>query len=124
MKTKEELAALKAEVEALDRKLGQLTAEELEQVTGGIDPLVYPGSGRKALDQVMGQLDVGKKEFGLELGQNYSTTVTGYSQGGSMAMASSRDARPLDDRDVFKDTVDRPAFEDFFGGSALLDPKG
>ena len=35
-KTKEELNALKEEVEALNRKLHELTEEELEQVTGGL----------------------------------------------------------------------------------------
>lgn len=34
MKTKEELNALKEEVESLNRKLAKLTEEELEQVTG------------------------------------------------------------------------------------------
>ena len=42
MKTKEELDALKEEVEALNRKLAELTAEELEQVTGGC-PVGLPG---------------------------------------------------------------------------------
>ena len=36
MKTKEELNALKKEVEALNKKLAELTEEELEQVTGGV----------------------------------------------------------------------------------------
>ena len=35
MKTKEELAALKEEVEALNRKLAELTDDELAQVAGG-----------------------------------------------------------------------------------------
>ena len=35
MKTKEELNALKEEVETLNRKLHELTDEELEQVSGG-----------------------------------------------------------------------------------------
>ena len=35
MKTKEELNALKEEVETLNKKLAELTEEELEQVTGG-----------------------------------------------------------------------------------------
>ena len=37
MKTKEELNALKNEVEALNDKLSTLTEEELTQVTGGVD---------------------------------------------------------------------------------------
>ena len=35
MKTKEELNALKKEVESLNRKLRELTEEELAQVVGG-----------------------------------------------------------------------------------------
>ena len=35
MKTKEELNALKEEVEILNKKLHELTEDELEQVTGG-----------------------------------------------------------------------------------------
>ena len=35
MKTKEELNALKNEVKALNKKLAELTEEELEQVAGG-----------------------------------------------------------------------------------------
>ena len=37
MKTKEELNALKEEVETLNKKLAELTEEELAQVTGGSD---------------------------------------------------------------------------------------
>ena len=36
MKTKEELTALKAEVETLNMKLRELSEEELRQVTGGM----------------------------------------------------------------------------------------
>ena len=35
MKTKEELNEIKEEIEKLDKKLQELTEEELEQVTGG-----------------------------------------------------------------------------------------
>ena len=35
MKTKEELNALKEEVETVNKKLAELTAEELAQVSGG-----------------------------------------------------------------------------------------
>ena len=35
MKTKEELAAIKEEVEALNKKLAELTDDELAQVVGG-----------------------------------------------------------------------------------------
>ena len=37
MKSKEELNALKEEVETVSRKLAELTDEELTQVTGGVD---------------------------------------------------------------------------------------
>lgn len=36
MKAKEELSALKEEVEALNKKLAELTEEELAVVTGGV----------------------------------------------------------------------------------------
>ncbi len=36
MKTKEELNALKEEVETLNKKLAELTDEELAQVSGGV----------------------------------------------------------------------------------------
>ena len=38
MKTKEELKTLKEEVETLNKKLAELTEEELAIVTGGIEP--------------------------------------------------------------------------------------
>ena len=41
MKTKEELNALKEEVETLNKKLCELTEEELEQVLGGFEPGSY-----------------------------------------------------------------------------------
>ena len=47
MKTKEELNALKEEVEALNRKLAELTEEELSQVSGGeMDFLIVTGGGK------------------------------------------------------------------------------
>ena len=39
MKTKEELNAIKNEVETVSRKLAELTDEELSQVTGGVERL-------------------------------------------------------------------------------------
>ena len=38
MKTNEELNALRNEVEALNKKLAELTEEELQMVTGGCAP--------------------------------------------------------------------------------------
>ena len=37
MKTKEELNIIKEEIDALNKKLYELTDEELDQVTGGLD---------------------------------------------------------------------------------------
>ena len=45
MKTKEELNALKEEIEKLNRKLAELTEEELEEVTGGGHCGIYAGGG-------------------------------------------------------------------------------
>lgn len=36
MKTKEELNTLKEEIEALNKKLAELSEDEMEQVTGGV----------------------------------------------------------------------------------------
>ena len=45
MKSKEELNALKNEVETLNKKLAELTEEELAQVSGGgIEPGIEPTS--------------------------------------------------------------------------------
>ena len=41
MKTKEELNALKEEVETVSRKLHELTEEELAQVSGGYEIFFY-----------------------------------------------------------------------------------
>ena len=41
MKTNEELNALKEEVEALNKKLAELTDEELAQVSGGSRPIIH-----------------------------------------------------------------------------------
>ena len=44
MKTKEELNALKNEVETLNKKLAELTEDELKSVTGGAPaPILVPG---------------------------------------------------------------------------------
>ena len=43
MKTKEELNALKEEVDTLNKKLAELTEEELKMVSGGRDYNCYVG---------------------------------------------------------------------------------
>lgn len=52
MKTREELSALKEEIETLNKKLRQLTEEELAQVTGGLHCGIYIGSGSENADKV------------------------------------------------------------------------
>ena len=42
MKTKEELNAIKEEVENVNKKLAELTEEELKQVVGGYDIITTP----------------------------------------------------------------------------------
>lgn len=41
MKTKEELSALKEELENLNKKFEELSEEELKQVTGGVLPVIF-----------------------------------------------------------------------------------
>ena len=45
MKTAEELNALKKEVETLNKKLAELTEEELTQVAGGMETFICPYCG-------------------------------------------------------------------------------
>ncbi len=65
MKTKEELNALKEEVENLNKKLAELTEEELAQVSGGSEPGneshgIKPPSGEIAIFPQGGQQSVRK----------------------------------------------------------------
>ena len=46
-KSKEELDALKKEVESISEKLKELTPEELEQVSGGVNYVVIGHSHRR-----------------------------------------------------------------------------
>ena len=66
MKTKEELAELKVEVEALKRKLAELTEDELKEVTGGLHNMPEKNPDEK---YVMQSFDVPKdtslREFHL-----------------------------------------------------------
>ena len=58
MKTKEELNALKKEVEVLNKKLAELSEDEVKQVTGGLDLNVgYENS----------DYDIGYKKDGVEV---------------------------------------------------------
>ena len=49
MKTKEELNALKEEVETLNKKLHELTEEELAQVSGGVNINVLNAIGNASI---------------------------------------------------------------------------
>ena len=55
MKTKEELTALKEEVETLNRKLHELSDEELAQVTGGAAEAKEDLNARVAIGLVLAQ---------------------------------------------------------------------
>ena len=62
MKTKEELCALKEEVENVNKKLAELTEEELAQVSGGVAHLgtntdVDRSTIKKEIDASIAQID-------------------------------------------------------------------
>ena len=58
MKTKEELNALKKEIEDLNEKCRELTPEELKEVTGGINPsAVMPILFTQPFMQISPQID-------------------------------------------------------------------
>ena len=52
MKTKEELNEIKEEVEKLDKKLYELTEEELEQVSGGKEHSISHGSALTKIEEI------------------------------------------------------------------------
>ena len=52
MKSKEELNALKEEVETLNKKLAELSEEELAQVSGGLVPGI---SGKHVVEPPVGE---------------------------------------------------------------------
>ena len=52
--TKEELAQLKQEFEALNEKLKTLSGDELEQVTGGFIPPLPIGADFRTVDEHIG----------------------------------------------------------------------
>ena len=61
MKTKEELNALKNDVEALNRKLAELTENEMEHVTGGqgLDPhFIWDHEANDAMDAAPPAADI------------------------------------------------------------------
>ena len=58
-KSKEELNALKEEVETLNRKLHELTEEELEQVSGGVAASALAVAGGKALSMGLANVYAG-----------------------------------------------------------------
>ena len=72
MKTQEELKNLKEEYESLNRKLAELTEDELEQVTGGTE---------RQLFQALNQLRQQSIERQNCIGQNIANaTSEGYSR--------------------------------------------
>ena len=74
MKTVEELNVLKEEVETLNKKLHELTDEELAQVSGGVlcyDPAAGAEKSRSSKDTGK---DLGKTENKKNTGENTSET--------------------------------------------------
>ena len=65
MKSKEELNALKEEVDALNKKLAELTEEELAQVAGGVT-LAIPNEQLEGLAQVRNILEQSALERTIE----------------------------------------------------------
>ena len=63
MKTQEELNALKEEVETLNRKLAELTEEELAQVSGGVRLILREGSKST---EVVAKNEVKLREYAVE----------------------------------------------------------
>ena len=72
MKTKEELNALKEEVETLNKKLAELTEEELAQVSGGAGEAAA-GAEKSRSSKDTGK-DLGKTEDKKNTGENTSET--------------------------------------------------
>ena len=69
MKSKEELNALKEEVEVLNKKLQELTEEELEQVTGGAVPEGIP---------IQTIVNVGEKDVKFSISPSHSEPEVPY----------------------------------------------
>ena len=67
MKTAEELNALKEEVEILNKKLHDLTEEELAQVSGGLIP-PYPPIGQSPSGKFEGTFDGNSKAVRIDIG--------------------------------------------------------
>ena len=61
-KTKEELDALKEEVEAVNEKLAELTPEEIAQVSGGLGPV----GGLRAFEPIAHESDAPGRTIGRE----------------------------------------------------------
>ena len=57
-KTKEELNALKEEVETLNKKLAELTEEEIKQVSGGTGPQLVKPRETLSLPKTISGLDI------------------------------------------------------------------
>ena len=68
MKTKEELNALKEEVEALNSKLAELSEEELAQVAGGLIPPLPRYDASAAEQEFRGSYDGSSKPVKLNIG--------------------------------------------------------
>ena len=56
-KSKEELDALKEEVEAVNEKLAELTEEEIAQVNGGVAHSIWAGFANNHVARELGNMD-------------------------------------------------------------------
>ena len=74
MKTKEELNALKEEVETLNKKLCELTDEELAQVSGGAISYEPADGSKKSRSGKDTGKDPGKTDNNKHTGENTSET--------------------------------------------------
>ena len=69
MKTQEELNAIKEEMKAMDKKLAELTEDELEQVTGGAVPEGIP---------IQTIVNVGEKDVKFSISPSHSEPEVPY----------------------------------------------
>ena len=81
MKTKEELNALKEEVEAVNKKLHELTDEELAQVSGGVlryEPAAGAEKSRSSKDtgKDPGKTENDKKNTGENTSETHKPIVS------------------------------------------------
>lgn len=87
MKTREELNALKVEVETMNKKLAELTEKELELVSGGRKSIGMPADTSIACPVCGGKL-MGTYDWETQLFKNiYCCSLYDFGYGGSITSA-------------------------------------